>query len=99
MRAISPALAWSDETYLLARLDYTLRTFVWMFSEDGSKGTNRPDPMRTPAEIAADMDDYETAATFDESGDFLKSILPAKQAPEEEGGGEPYGVQNARGNE
>lgn len=84
MRAISPALAWSDETYLLARCDYILRTIAWMFSEDGSKGINRPQPMRTPAEIAESRETLESALDFDESGDFLQSILPAT-TPDEGG--------------
>lgn len=83
MRAISPSLAWSDETYLLARCEYILRTIAWMFSEDGSKGVNRPKPMRTPAEIAENRETLESALAFDESGDFLQSILPAQTAPEE----------------
>lgn len=52
LRAFSPALAWSDETYLLARCDYMLRVIAWMFSEDGANGTNQPKPISTPAEIA-----------------------------------------------
>ena len=52
MRAISPALAWSDESYLLARCEYMLRIIAWMFSEDGSKGINKPEPIATPAQIA-----------------------------------------------
>ena len=85
MRAISPALAWSDETYLLARCEYILRVIAWMFSEDGSKGIKRPEPMKTPAEIAAHDEELENAVDFDASGDFLRSILPA-QIPDEKGG-------------
>lgn len=83
MRAISPALAWSDETYLLARCEYILRCVAWMFSEDGSRGVNRPKPMRTPAEIAENRETLESALAFDESGDFLQSILPEQTQVQE----------------
>lgn len=54
MRAKSPALEWSDETYLLSRCEYLLRCIQWMLSEDGAKGTNRPQPMPTPVQVDAD---------------------------------------------
>lgn len=69
-RATSPALAWSDEAYLLARCEYMLRVIAWMFSEDGSKGTNRPEPMKTPAEIAAATEQVENT-----DFEFVDSIL------------------------
>lgn len=75
-RAMSPALEWSDETYMLARCDYALRTIAWMFSEDGSKGLNRPEPITTPEERAARGQDLEGAVSFDEDGAFLASIAP-----------------------
>jgi hypothetical protein len=54
MRATSPALEWSDETYLLSRCEYLLRCIQWMLSEDGAKGANRPQPMPTPVQVAED---------------------------------------------
>jgi hypothetical protein len=69
-RVISPALSWSDESYLLARCDYVLRVIAWMFSEDGSKGANKPAPIRTPADIAADTEQVEST-----DFDFVDSIL------------------------
>ena len=61
---------------MLARCDYTLRTIAWMFSEDGSKGINRPEPLATPVEQAAHDQMLEASASFDEDGAFLASILP-----------------------
>lgn len=69
-RAISPALSWSDESYLLARCEYMLRVIAWMFSEDGSKGNNRPEPIATPADIAANTHKVEST-----DFDFVDSIL------------------------
>ena len=83
MRAISPALAWSDESYLLARIDYTLRVIAWMFSKDGADNVNRPEPISTPAEIAAHTAELQSAVAFDESGDFLAQIQPRTQDTEE----------------
>lgn len=69
-RATSPALAWTDETYLLARCEYLLRCIQWMLSEDGAKGTNRPVPIVTPAQVALDTAQAE-ATDFG----FIDSIL------------------------
>lgn len=69
-RAISPALSWSDESYLLARCDYILRVIAWMFSADGSKGVNKPEPIKTPADIAANTERVEST-----DFDFVDSIL------------------------
>ena len=53
-RTESPALEWSDEAYLLARCEFLLRCIQWMLSEDGAKGTNKPAPLSTPAQVALD---------------------------------------------
>ena len=53
-RATRPELSWSDESYLLARCEYLLRCIQWMLSEDGARGTNRPQPIATPAQVALD---------------------------------------------
>lgn len=71
MRAASPALEWTDEAYLLARVEHAVRHLAWMLSEDGAKGANRPRPLPTPAQVSAD-----TARA--ESTDFqlIDSVLP-----------------------
>lgn len=35
-RAIDPAMGWSDETWLLARIDHSLRVMAW--AQGGGKG-------------------------------------------------------------
>lgn len=75
-RALSPALAWSDESYLLSRIEYTLRVIAWMFSEDGSNGVNRPEPIDTPATIAARTSSAE-ATDFDYIDSILEGIVKA----------------------
>lgn len=85
MTAISPALAWSDETYMLARVDYMLRVIAWMFSEDGSKGINQPQPIATPAEIA---NATAIAERTEDDFEFVDSILNIKHTTDENGGEE-----------
>ena len=78
MRATSPALEWSDETYLLARCEYLLRCIQWMLSEDGAKGTNRPQPMPTPAQVDADTRAAE-ATDFAYIDSVLRGITGGEQ--------------------
>ncbi len=78
MRATSPALEWSDETYLLARCEYLLRCIQWMLSEDGAKGTNRPQPMPTPAQVAEDTRAAE-ATDFAYIDAMLRGITGGEQ--------------------
>lgn len=52
VRAERPEAAWSDEAYLLSAIEYDLRMLVWLNSEDGAKGRNRPRPIWTPADVA-----------------------------------------------
>ena len=70
MRALSPALEWSDEAYILARVEHAVRHLAWMLSEDGAKGANRPQPMATPAQVDAD-----TARAEATDFDYIDSVL------------------------
>lgn len=74
MRAISPALAWDDNTYLLARMDYILRVIAWMFSEDGSKGVNKPEPVATPVQLAEAKKKQEETESYI---DFVHTAMEA----------------------
>ena len=51
VRAVSPEAAWSDETYLLAAIEYDLRVLAWQNSKDGAKNRNKPKRMQTPADV------------------------------------------------
>lgn len=51
-KAICPELQWGQQEYLLAAIEYDLRLLVWMNSEDGRKGLNRPKPIDTPLKQA-----------------------------------------------
>ena len=51
VREIAPEAAWSDDTYLLASIEYDLRVLAWQNSKDGVKGRNQPKRMQTPADI------------------------------------------------
>ena len=51
VRAVSPVAAWSDETYLLAQIEYDLRVLAWQNSKDGAKNRNKPKRMQTPADV------------------------------------------------
>lgn len=70
MRALSPALEWSDEAYILARVEHAIRHLAWMLSEDGAKGANRPQPMATPAQVSAD-----TARAEATDFDYIDAVL------------------------
>lgn len=70
-RALSPALEWGDEAYILARVEHAVRHLAWMLSEDGAKGVNRPQPMATPTKVSADTAQAE-ATDFE----LIDSILP-----------------------
>lgn len=37
---------------LLRLVEHDIRSFAWMFSEDGKKNVNRPQPVKTPGEVA-----------------------------------------------
>lgn len=74
MRVVSPALAWDDNTYLLARVDYILRVIAWMFSEDGSKGVNKPEPVATPVQLAEAKQKREETESYH---DFVQSTMAA----------------------
>lgn len=53
-RVADPDAAWSDETHLLALIEYDLRVLIWQNSKDAQHGRNRPKPIKTPSERAAD---------------------------------------------
>lgn len=53
LRKHCPDLEWRASDYLLRSIDYTLRLLNWGFSKDAQKGRNKPQPIKTPGEIAA----------------------------------------------
>lgn len=75
-RATRPELSWTDEAYLLARCEFLLRCIQWMLSEDGAKGTNKPVPLSTPAQVALDTAQAE-ATDFAYIDAVLNNITPS----------------------
>lgn len=49
MRAVSPSLEWGEEGYLLALIEYELRSLMWSMSDPKRRGS-RPQPVETPAD-------------------------------------------------
>lgn len=47
-RATGGDVAWSSEVHMLAQVEHRLRTLAWLKTEDGSKGKNKPEPIRPP---------------------------------------------------
>ncbi|WP_308191520.1 DUF5361 domain-containing protein [Microbacterium sp. KKR3/1] len=47
-KAAGGPLAWTDETHMLARVDYGVRVLAWMKTEDGQKGRKAPKPEEPP---------------------------------------------------
>lgn len=59
-REIDPDLAWSDETYMLARLDYDIRMFQYSFTEDAKNKKDPPKPIKTPREMREIQEQMES---------------------------------------
>jgi len=49
MGALGDGCEWTQEDYLLANIANSLQTIIWMFSEDGQKNRNRPEPIVPPS--------------------------------------------------
>ena len=47
-----PAARWSPAEYMLASCEHELRTLIWQQTKDGQKGRNKPQPIKTPAQVA-----------------------------------------------
>jgi hypothetical protein len=50
-RATGGPLAWSDETHMLAAVEFRLRVLAWQKSEDGRKNRNQPKPINPPESV------------------------------------------------
>lgn len=53
-RALScsmPDLAWSDEMYMLSKIEHICRIILWTKTKDGQHGRNFPEPNDTPLKI------------------------------------------------
>lgn len=50
-RAIGGDIAWSDETHMLAAVEYRLRVLAWQKTEDGQKNRNQPKPLEAPKSV------------------------------------------------
>lgn len=47
-----PELAWDAQSYLLWHIEYQLRCLVWSLSYDKKRPAPKPQPLRTPAQLA-----------------------------------------------
>lgn len=52
-RYIDHDAAWSEDTVLLASIDYSLRLLLWSKTKDAKHDRNRPEPAKTPSERKA----------------------------------------------
>lgn len=52
-RRLNPDAAWGEAERLLRMLELDVRSLAWMFSEDGKRNVNRPQPVKSPGEVAA----------------------------------------------
>ena len=69
LRAVDADLAWSDETALLASIQYLLRCIVWQLG--GGKGET-PKPLQTPRELRESAERLEAMpALMDEVAEIL----------------------------
>lgn len=52
-RALDISNAWTDETHMIAHVVEALAVANWQRSKDGTKGHNKPKPIRRPGQAAA----------------------------------------------
>lgn len=52
VRRAVPAALWTSTDYLLRAIEHAVRVLVWQRTEDGAKGRNAPEPIKSPAERA-----------------------------------------------
>lgn len=49
-RRQNPELIWNASEYLLRNIEYQLRNIAWGLSKEAKNGTNKPVPIKAPAE-------------------------------------------------
>lgn len=47
-RSAGGPVAWSDETHMLAAVEFRLRVLAWQKTEDGKANRNKPEPLEPP---------------------------------------------------
>ena len=70
VRAIYPDAEWTQDTWLLASMEYGIRTLIWQQTKDGYKGVNAPKPPKTPSER-----EFERHRLDDFDKDFIIKVL------------------------
>ena len=70
MRKLAKANEWTDAEYLLWRVEYLLRSFIWAHTEDAKYERNCPQPLPNPA-IQSKYESLSASARFDEIADAL----------------------------
>jgi hypothetical protein len=50
-RATGGPMAWTDEEYLLARVEMGVRVLAWQRTKDGTSGRNQPKPLEPPQSV------------------------------------------------
>lgn len=51
VQRLNPDARWGEAEQLLRLIEFDIRHFSWMFSEDGEKHRNAPHPIKTPSEV------------------------------------------------
>lgn len=47
-----PELKWSEETYMLWRIEHQLRSLAWGLSDKKHRPPQEPQPLKTPGQLA-----------------------------------------------
>lgn len=50
-RATGGDIAWSVEVHMLAQVEFRLRVLAWQKTDDGTKGRNKPEPIKAPPSV------------------------------------------------
>lgn len=48
---INPDMAWSDEMFMLSKIEHLCRMNLWSKTKDGQHGRNVPEPNDTPSKV------------------------------------------------
>lgn len=51
-RRMYPELKWSEETYMLWRIEHQLRSLAWGLSDKKHRPPQEPQPLKTPGQLA-----------------------------------------------
>lgn len=77
VRAQCAQAEWSDEMYMLSRIEYGMRWLIWSKTADGQKNRNKPEPNMTPVK-ARELERKALSVDFSGVAQALGLSLPER---------------------